>query len=123
MTAQGGARSGSEVEDDWGRVPGLRPPLPASAPLVWFTALGLVLTAVVVLRVRPSGPLDQPNPAYQRDGLLLIGPVLSPEVAGAEFGGQPARCTSTARCPPLTLWPAGLPRCRRARRSGWSPLR
>lgn len=77
------------VDDGWGRVPGLRPPLSARAPLVWFAALALALTAVVVVLVRPPGPLDQPDPAYQRDGLLLDGPVVPPEVAGVGFGGRP----------------------------------
>jgi hypothetical protein len=77
------------VDEDWGRIPGLRPPLPAWAPLAWFAALAAVLTVVVVVLVRPPGPLDQPDPAYQRDGLLLGGPVVPPEVEGVEFGGRP----------------------------------
>lgn len=77
------------VDDDWGRVPGLRPPLPRWAPPVWFAALAVVLTVVVVLLVRPPGPLDQPDPAYQRDGLLLDGPAVAPQVAGVDFGSQP----------------------------------
>jgi hypothetical protein len=67
----------------------MRPPLPAWAPLSWFAALSLVLTAVVVALVRPPGPLDQPDPAYQRDGLLLDRQVLPRQVAGVEFGGRP----------------------------------
>lgn len=77
------------VDDDWGRTPGLRPPLPAWAPLTWFAALAAVLTVVVVVLVRPPGPLDQPDPAYQRDGLLLDGPVMPEQVAGVRFGGRP----------------------------------
>ncbi|MGI8535796.1 MAG: hypothetical protein ACR2K2_04700 [Mycobacteriales bacterium] len=70
-------------------MPGLRPPLPAWAPFGWFAVLAVVLSAVVVVLVRPPGPLDQPDPAYQRDGLLLDGPVVPQEVAGVEFGAQP----------------------------------
>lgn len=77
------------VDDDWGRVPGLRPPLPRWAPTVWFLSLALVLTVVVVLLVRPPGPLDQPDPANQRNGLLLSGPSVAPEVAGVDFGARP----------------------------------
>ncbi len=67
----------------------MRPPVLAWAPLAWFAALGLVLTTVIVALVRPPGPLDQPDPAYQRDGLLLDSLVLPPQVAGVEFGGRP----------------------------------
>jgi hypothetical protein len=67
----------------------VRPPLPAWAPLAWWAALTVVLTFVVVALVRPPGPLDDPDPAYQRDGLLLDGPVVDDEVLGVEFGGRP----------------------------------
>lgn len=77
------------LDDDWGRVPGLRPPMPAWAPLAWFAGLALVLTVVVVVLVRPPGPLDQPDPAYQRDGLLLDGGLVPKQVADVEFGGGP----------------------------------
>ena len=73
------------VDEDWGRVPGLRPPLATWAPLVWFVALALVLSFVIVALVRPPGPLDQPDPAYQRDGLLLDGTVVPAQVAGVDF--------------------------------------
>ena len=77
------------VDDDWGRVPGLRPPLPVWAPPAWFAALAVILTAVVVVLVRPPGPLDQPDPAYQRDGLLLDGALVPEQVAGVDFGSRP----------------------------------
>lgn len=77
------------VDDDWGRVPGLRPPLPRWAPGAWFLALAVVLSVVVVLLVRPPGPLDQPDPANQRNGLLLAGPSVAPQVAGVDFGDRP----------------------------------
>jgi hypothetical protein len=82
-------RDTTPVDDDWGRVPGLRPPLPAWAPLAWFAVLATVLTVVVVVLVRPPGLLDQPDVAYQRDGLLLNGPVVPEELAGVEFGDRP----------------------------------
>ncbi len=78
-----------DVDDEWGRVPGLRPPIPGWAPLVWFAVLAAVLTAVVVALVLPPGPLDDPDPAYQRDGLLIDGPVLPADVAGLGFGERP----------------------------------
>lgn len=77
-----------DVDDEWGRVPGLRPPIPGWAPLVWFAVLAAVLTAVVVALVLPPGPLDNPDPAYQRDGLLIDGPVLPAGVVGVGFGEQ-----------------------------------
>ena len=63
-----------------------------SRPVRWWVpaaataALGIGLAAVVVGLVRPPGPLDDPRPAYQRDGLLREGPVLASEVAGVAFG-------------------------------------
>lgn len=73
----------------WGRLPGAVPPLQTWVPAVVAAVVALVLTLVVVLLVRPPGPLDDPDPADQRDGLLLAGPVLPPEVAGDRFGGRP----------------------------------
>jgi hypothetical protein len=58
-----------------GREPGRRPPLPAWAPLLWLLAGAAVLAFVIVALVRPPGPLDDPQVAYQRDGLLVDGPV------------------------------------------------
>ena len=79
----------SPALDDWGREPGRRPPLPSWAPLVWWMALAVTLGTVVVLLVRPPGPLDQPDPARQRDGLLLDGPVVPATVGDISFGGRP----------------------------------
>ena len=87
MTTQAPERD--TFDDVWGRAPGRRPPMPAWAPLVWFGALAAVLTFVVVALVRPPGPLDDPDPAFQRDGLLLGGPAVDDEVVGVEFGGRP----------------------------------
>ena len=77
------------VDEEWGRVPGLPPPLATWAPLVWFVAFAIVLTFVVVALVRPPGPLDQPDPAYQRDGLLLDGMLVPTQAAGVDFGDGP----------------------------------
>lgn len=52
--------------------------------------VALVLTLVVVALVRPPGPVDDPDPADQRDGLLLDGPALPREAAGVRFGGRAA---------------------------------
>lgn len=100
------------VDDDWGRVPGLRPPLPRWAPSAWFAALAIILTVVVVLLVRPPGPLDQPDPAYQRDGLLLDGPSVAPQVAGVDFGTQPVVLLFDRELPDpaaLERWVAQVP--------------
>ncbi|MEX2290551.1 MAG: hypothetical protein WD794_09530 [Mycobacteriales bacterium] len=96
----------------WGRVPGRRPPLPAWAPLAWFVALAVVLTFVVVTLVRPPGLLDDPDPAYQRDGLLLNGPVLPEQVAGVGFGGRAVVLLFVRDVPPadeLAEWAAAVP--------------
>lgn len=110
MTAGPSGPAGSD--DVWGRVPGLRPPLPAWAPLVWFAALALVLTFVVVALVRPPGPLDDPDRAYQRDGLLLDAPTLDREVLGVRFGGRPVVLLFVRRPPGsarLAVWAEGIP--------------
>ena len=75
------------------------PPLPAWAPVAWFAALAGVLTGVVVVLVRPPGPLDQPDQAYQRDGLLREGAVLPAQVAGVAFGGRPVVLLFDRRAP------------------------
>ncbi len=98
--------------DAWGRRPGLMPPLRPAAPLVWFLALATALSAVVVVLVRPPGPLDQPDPAYQRDGLLLSGPQVARQVGGVPFGGRPVvvlfdRVPRTSAA--LATWVAEVP--------------
>ncbi len=59
--------------------------MPAATALV----AALLLTAVVVLLVRPPGPLDDPDLADQRDGLLLDGARLPPTRADVDLGGRP----------------------------------
>ena len=88
MSSMHPARS-SSTDDDWGRATGQRPPLPSWAPLAWWAALAVTLFIVVVGLVRPPGPLDQPEPARQRDGLLLEGRLVPGTVAGVEFGSRP----------------------------------
>ena len=77
------------VDGALGRLPGARPPLRWWLPAAVFAVAGLILTLVVVLVVRPPGPLDDPDPADQRDGLLLNGPQLPSELDGVGFGGHP----------------------------------
>lgn len=48
----------------------------------------IILSLTVVFVVRGPGPEDDPDPAAQRDGLLLNGPVVPSVVAGVEFGGR-----------------------------------
>lgn len=110
MTAEAPERA--TFDGAWGRAPGRRPPLPGWAPLAWFAALAAVLTFVVVALVRPPGPLDDPDPAYQRDGLLLSGPIVDDEVLGIDFGGRPV-VLIFVRTPPgpeeLGTWATSIP--------------
>lgn len=112
MTAAvGSVRMRSEATA-WGRTPGRRPPLPGWAPLTWFVALAGVLTFVIVALVRPPGPLDDPDPAYQRDGLLLSGPVVPEQTLGVDFGGEPVVLLFLRRLPEaaaLAEWTAAVP--------------
>lgn len=82
------AHTGDPVDASWGRLAGAEPPLRWWLPAAVFAVAAVVLSLVVVLVVRDPGPLDDPAPADQRDGLLLSGPRLPPEVAGVGFGGR-----------------------------------
>jgi hypothetical protein len=96
----------------WERTPGRRPPLPSWAPLAWFVALAVVLTFVIVALVGPPGPLDNPDPAYQRDGLLLNGPVVPEQVLGVDFGGRVVVLLFLRQAPQgdeLAAWASAVP--------------
>ena len=77
------------ADADWGRLAGAAPPLAWWVPAVVFAVAAAVLSLVVAVVVRGPGPRDDPDPALQRDGLLLQGPVLPEQVAGVRFGGRP----------------------------------
>jgi hypothetical protein len=86
--------------------------LPSWAPLAWFVALAVVLSFVILALVRPPGPLDDPDPAYQRDGLLLNGPVVPEQVAGVAFGGRVVVLLFLRQAPQvdeLAAWAAAVP--------------
>lgn len=74
--------------DAFGRQPGLAPPVRPALPWAWLAGLLCVLGFVVVALVRPPGPLDQRDLAYQRDGLLREGPVVTAQVGGVDLGGH-----------------------------------
>jgi hypothetical protein len=100
------------TDDLWGRIPGRRPPLPTWAPLIWWAGLAVALIAVVVALVRPPGPLDQSDPARQRDGLLLDGPAVAATVEGVAFGGRPVVLLFDREPPDrqqLATWLDGVP--------------
>ena len=64
------------------------PPVRPWLPWVWLASLLTALTFLVVVLVRPPGPLDQQVLADQRDGLLDSGPAVAASVAGVQFGGR-----------------------------------
>ena len=79
-----------QTEDDraWGRIGGARPPLPATAPLLFWFA-GAIVLALVVLAVIPApGALDDPNEGDQRPG-LLVDVDEARGVAGLKLAGDP----------------------------------
>ena len=86
--------------------------MPPWAPLAWLAVLAAVLVVVVVVLARPPGPLDQPDPAYQRDGLLLDGPEVDGEVLGVAFGVRPVVLLFVREAPDpaaLQQWAAQVP--------------
>lgn len=54
----------------------------------WGGALVMMLVVVVLAVHRPQGPLDQRDPARQRDGLAEVRGEVGAEVDGVHFGGQ-----------------------------------
>ena len=72
----------------WGRLPGAVPPLRTWIPAVVATLVAVALTLVVFLLVRSPGPLDNPDPAEQRNGLVINGRVVPGDVGGVRFGGH-----------------------------------
>jgi hypothetical protein len=118
MTATSSPTDQRRASAAWGRTPGLPPPLPEWAPLAWFVALASVLAFVSVALVRPPGPLDDPDPADQRDGLLLSGPVVPERVLGLNFGGEPVVLLFLRRLPgaeELADWATAVPEQARVR--------
>lgn len=81
-----------------------RPPLKWWVPAGVVAALMMALIAVVVLLVRPPGPLDDPRPALQRDGLLRDGAVLDKTVGGVELGGMTVILLFTRAEPEGDAW-------------------
>lgn len=72
----------------------------------------LLLVGSVLLGSRGPGPLDQPDAAQQRDGLVLDGPTVDPEVAGVHLRDVP-NVLLFVREPPeaelLDSWRPSLP--------------
>ena len=80
--------------------------------MAWFAATALALTLLVVVLVKPPGPLDDPRIADQRDGLLRDGPLLPEQLSGVRFGGEPVALLFVRAAPPtdrLEQWAASLP--------------
>lgn len=73
-------------------------------PALATAVLAVGLAVVVIGLVRPPGPLDDPRPAYQRDGLLRDGPVLASEVAGVPFGERTVVLLFEREAPTGTEW-------------------
>lgn len=80
------AAASGQSDDGFGRVPGCGPPLATTAVRAWVSLVILALAVTVLVLQRPPGPLDQADPADQRNGLLLSGPVLPQSLAGQAFG-------------------------------------
>lgn len=79
---------GDDADDEWGRVPGALPPIRWWLPVAVFAVAAFILTLLIVVMIADPGPLDDPDAADQRDGLLLDGPQLRDRIGGVEFGGR-----------------------------------
>lgn len=79
-------QAAAEESDRSAKSGSLFPPMRWWVPAASAALLVLFLIAVVAILVRPPGPLDDPRPAFQRDGLLRDGPVLDADVEGVRFG-------------------------------------
>ena len=95
MAAAGQRGLATGPRDDFGggasprrRPPGA-PPIRWWVPAVAFVALSAVLILVVLRCVGRPGPLDDPDPAAQRDGVLRDGPRLPAALGGVRFGEHP----------------------------------
>jgi hypothetical protein len=86
--AEAGRCCCDRVDIEWGRLTGAEPPLRWWLPALVFGVAAVVLSLIIALVVRDPGPRDDPDPADQRDGLLLDGPRLPATLAGVEFGGR-----------------------------------
>ncbi len=78
MTRPGSPRSGDRV----------RPPAGTAVLVAGFVTC-LLLVGAVLLGSRGPGPLDQPDAAQQRDGLVLDGPTVAADVAGVHLRDVP----------------------------------
>ncbi len=90
-----------------------RSPLPAArVPLAFVAVLAALLTFVVAGLGGPPGALDDPQQAYQRDGLLVDGPVLEAAVQGVRFGERPVVLLHLRQAPSpeaLAGWASSVP--------------
>ena len=64
------------------------PPVRWWVPPAGFAALSVALVMVVLRLVPSPGPMDDPDPALQRDGIVRDGPQLPVTLGGLQFGGQ-----------------------------------
>jgi hypothetical protein len=87
-----------------------QPPLPWWTPAVAFALSAVLLSVLVIAFKTNSGPLDDPNQAFQRDGALHQGRQLPKRIGGIAFGGRSVVVLFVRRQPPaqaLALWKAG----------------
>ena len=90
-----------------------RPPLRWWTPAVAFAVAAVVLSVLVIAFGTNSGPLDDPNQAFQRDGALHNGPQLPSQIGDVAFGRSSVVVLFERRQPPdqtLAPWRAGATR-------------
>lgn len=83
-----------------------------SRVLLVAAGLCLVMVVAVLLGSDGPGPLDQPDRAEQRNGLVLDGPTVQPTVAGVQLRSGPSVLLFVRRLPAddtLARWRRALP--------------
>jgi hypothetical protein len=95
-----------------GRNAGTDHPRAGRAAVLVGVVVSLLLVAAVLLGSRGPGPLDQPDAARQRDGLVLDGPTVAPTVVGVHLRDLPnvlLFVRETPQAEVLDAWRQSLP--------------
>lgn len=86
------------------QTPGTAPPLRWWLPAAAVAVAATVLSGLVIAFGSNTGPLDDPDQAYQRDGALHDGRQLAEQVGGVTFGGRTVIVLFERQLPQPASW-------------------